>query len=486
MNHVGVEKLVEFEALLNNFKYRNIAIGSLMAPHLNLDFLSFKYNFSNKSALLDIARSIRLKFNLRVNKNSNAIANTEFSIEKGLPLLTFMSARRHLFNMNYSVFKIMNKEVFCFIQNSLVLDKFETKPKNYLYFSQVPPYDLRLWRTEIESVWSEMRPVVKIFLKKSNIPRSYLYRLKYNLLEETKTIRSFEILLDRVKPVYILTEADRHSFNVGLVCTAKAKNISTYTIMHGIVGQAYGYVPILSDKLFGWGSRQKESLTNFGADSARIEITGAPQLTNKIGVSKTAAREKFGILPDQRVVVLSTNPNREDLKIKLYTLFNLAIASLKNQNVIGFIKIHPSEQVSFYNNLQKADNLFVPTSDEFSFDESLALADLVCNYNSAYGIDAVIREKAVIIINVETTFLGEMADLVKIGDLPVVSQVDELSQQIESYLMDESFRMGIDKKTKEYAKKYCIAVSDTAAKNVLSKIEYDIIKTSGVPKKIMN
>lgn len=130
-----------------------------------------------------------------------------------------------------------------------------------------------------------------------------------------------------------------------------------------------------------------------------------------------------------------------------------------------------SEDVSFYKNIADLPaNLFFDVDAKITFEESFALADLVCNYNSAFAIDAILKELPLVTINVEDKLIGQAKDYIETGDLPIAHNSRDLESIIDTYFNDKVYANELVDKINAYSKRYCLACGKTAAYNIIKII----------------
>lgn len=470
-NDIESEELSRFEKELNQFTFRGIPVGSLIGSHLNLDFLYGKFNPN------DYLKELALHYYIKYlpAKHIKGFDFEKHEKSKRLPILTFLSGRRHIFNMSIPVFEELGAEnVFCLIKNEKVLSQFKIKPKHYAFFNELPTYQYKTWRKAFNKLWYQIEKVVSNFIQRNEIHQNYKLRLKNNLLGETRYILAFEKMLDFLKPEYLLTHYDRYAYLAALFSVAKSQSIRTYTLMHGVISNSIGYTPLVADKVFVWGERQKSALINYNVQEKKIAITGAPQLSKEIVGDKQVLKQKLGLSTSDKVIVLATNPTKEEFRIKLFRLFCDSMKNLANKNFIGLIKLHPSENVSFYKNIADIPaNVFFDVDTNITFEESFALADLVCNYNSAFAIDAILKELPLVTINVNDKLLGQAKDYIETGNLPVAYNSRDLASIIDTYFNDKVYANDLVDKIKAYSKRYCLAYSKKAASKILKIISDD-------------
>ncbi|HPJ68322.1 MAG TPA: hypothetical protein PLQ82_05125 [Desulfobacteraceae bacterium] len=450
---------------LNHFKFRGIPIGSLITSHLILDLMQAAFNPNDY--LKETAMFYYLKFFPK--KQIKGFDFNKHAKSKGLPILTFISERRHIFDMSYPVYELIGSEnIFCLIKNEKVFNLFGFRPTHYSFRNELPTYAFKLWRKDFQVLWSQIEKTLTNFIDRNDLPITYRLRFKNNLLGETRYLISFEIMLEFLEPKYILTHYDRYSFTASLCSVAKKFSIPVFTMSHGIVGNSIGYTPLIADKVFAWGERQMQDYLRFGLEENKIVVAGAPQMSQDIKADKAQLKAKLGIKSNIKIILLATNPIQKKLRIKLFEIFCIALNKLSANEYYGVLKIHPSENMDFYTSLENIPpNLFLDREKSISYEEYFALADMVCNYNSAFAIDAILRGLPLVTINVHDGYLFQAKDYFESGKLPVVTNGEELASIIEAYFNDNNFADSLNRRISEYASKCCYASGKDAARNIL-------------------
>jgi hypothetical protein len=233
-------------------------------------------------------------------------------------------------------------------------------------------------------------------------------------------------------------------------------------MMHGAVNNESGYLPLLADKLICWGPQQKQMLLNFGANKEQIVVAGAPQLSNTVDGSRTEIREKLSLTSNQRVIVLATNPMSAGQRATLLNIFCSALDSLDSCK--GVVRLHPSEPQELYSSwISEYKDILFDKNQILSFDDTLAVADLVFVFNSAFGLNALFKGAPVGVINVDNEFLGQGLDLIKVGKLHESTSVEELREFIKRWEKSTDFKISYQKKCVSYASDYCAYFGNEAA-----------------------
>jgi hypothetical protein len=231
----------------------------------------------------------------------------------------------------------------------------------------------------------------------------------------------------------------------------------------------------LADYLCCWGSRQKAQLAGFkeGFDQIhdKIDIVGAPQLSNKPSIlNKRELRLNLNIKDNVSVIILATNTIEEELRHDLISIFCKAIHM--NSSIQGVVRLHPSEHRNFYQEyIERYDEILFDTDGLLDHSQSLAIADVVCIFNSAYGIDAAVKGLPLLIIDVNSDDLGQSKDMIDYGGIPSVRSILELQNVIRKLLTQKEFLSEIKGKVAKYTQEYCFAYGEEASDNLIENIE---------------
>lgn len=470
---VPEEALISLEQRLNEIQFQSIPLGGTIVTATLIELLNGNRAWSIKERITDLLSTINLLIRNSGYNFSGPKLSSELSDQiSGKGLMTIISEKTHLFNINYSVWKNSKPEdILCLIKSNRVKQSFREAEKPFTYLlSDLSAIDPVKWKVVFKKIRPQLKTILKNFTSENGLP-SYVGRRVFNIvLQQTRYLMGFENFLNEIKPKYVLVEHDRYNWCASLILAANKLKIPTFTMMHGVVNCEFGYTPILSDYLFCWGNRQKNLLENYEGNAKKVLVTGAPQLSDKITAVKQQVRRKVQIPIDKKVVVLATNPVNEKQRHDLVNIFCQTIQT--NENLAGYVRLHPSEDIQYYTEyINKYPEIKFDATNDISFDESFALADLVCIYNSAYGIDAIVRSIPIVIINVDSRDLGQAEDLVKYGNLPMVTSTEEFKKETELFFGNPKYREKIKLRAKKYADSYCHSFGESAAKNVITEIQ---------------
>lgn len=473
---VSERALIKLENELNQVKFRNLPIGGVIANAVYIELFIGNADWSFKSKLKDNLLRFYLLFGKNIlsffNKKKNP---SNFDKYDNQCLITFSSSRRHIFKIGYSIWKKLNeKRAICLIENEEVKKQFSEFDNPFVITkSDLPSIDFLEWRNSFSEVEADFKEILKKFININKLPRYVSTRIFNYLISQSQALTIYEVFLKTTKLKYILVEYDRFHVTSPLVLAARLANVPTFSMVHGVVNNRFGYLPILANQLFCWGNGQKETLLKYATDTesqTRIRISGAPQLSSELKYDKYALRRKLRIPDGQNVVLLATNAVEVQFRHQLIQIFCKAVE--KCFDIKGIVRIHPSEEATFYADyIDIYPNILFDNNKLFSYEESFCLGDLFCIFNSAYAIDAILKHLPVVIINVNTDNLGQAADLIETGKLPSVKSEDELEREFQSFFYNSDYRRSIIKNVETYAKHYCYTTGDDAASLTLDGIQ---------------
>lgn len=470
---VDLESLEKFEGELNGISFSGIPLGGVIVSALLIELKLGNRDWSKMQQIKD-----RLAYyNLTYRRNRGVFFKGEPRKElatfgHGKGLFSFISSRQHLFGINGSIWSILEPhEKVAYIFSSSLLNRFDkADQENVIQRSDLPSVSFNDWKAEFLKTKKQLKLVIQAFLIDNGLPSFVGRRLLNKCIEQSQFLFFYIEALEHIKPAYFVVEHDRYGLTSPFVLAAKHLKIPTFTMMHGAVNHKFGYLPLLADKLLCWGSRQKILLEKYGAPKGSVAVVGAPQLKGKISIPSEDARLKFGSLGTESIMVLATNPMSLEQREKLLRMFCETIDASEDWK--GLVRLHPSESLEAYSSfIQDYPNIIFDKNERFSLDETLSLADVVCIFNSAFGLDALLSGKAVIVLNVDRSSLGQGEDLIRVGRLSEICSTLDFKKFQESWSNDIHFRENYQSKVRTYAKSYCESFDLDAAKRTVDYIK---------------
>jgi len=481
MIKVPEETLIRFEEELNKITFQSMPLGGVVVNLLVIELLIGNRAWTIKERLHDGISVANLIF--RSNRSFFRKGDTSkfkkwIDENRGKPILSFISHKPHFLKMNLELLKqIEEKEAICFLRHREIAGLLEDHLAiNHFHENDIKGLSFKEWREEFDKVKKPIGRIIKNFVKTNRLPRFIGTRIYSFLIAQTQSLFALQKVLSSLMPNYVVVEYDRHTWCSPLVTAANNLGIYTISQMHGVVNNRFSYLPLLADELLCWGQRQREMLIQLqqAQESATsLIVTGAPQLSQKIEADRHQVRQKIGLSKDQKVVLLATNPVHQDYRKKLIQIFGDALR--QHPKLKGVVRLHPSEKMEFYQEFQtQYPQILFDNNQVLNFSESMAVSDLCCVYNSAFGVDAIIKNVPVMVINVGDDQLGQGEDFLKQGQFPSATTHQELARHFSDFFSDPDFNNQVQQKMKAYAQDYCYAFEKDAALNALERIAKSI------------
>jgi len=456
---VSSTALEDLEYRLNQVPYQGIPTGTLISGFLLVELYLGKSDFSFKGKLTDIVFRSYIKYYgpkwQRMNKNQT---HSEYSNYIGRHLFTITDNRSNFKGLVTPILNCLKKDKYVVFANQDTLDP---SLLNFISYNDIPSITLSDWHQRLTPYFIKWDIVINNWIKDHQIRKWVKYKIINNLYSQTLLFESLSCFLKMIKPISITTEYDRYWFSSALIAAGNSLQIPTYTLMHGVVNNSIGYVPLLANKIIVWGDRQKEQLLAYGLDPNNIIVNGAPQLSEKILADKVMIRSQLGITDSKPVVVFgSCNISVVDMR----NLMNIFCQSFNDQDFFhAFVKLHPSETKEFYSEqISMYKNIKFCDTKELAFEDSFAIADVICVYNSAYGTDALIKDVPVVVIDINIAKAGNAAELIANG-IPAASTPSQVFDTCKRVLSDHAYLEQMQGHMNKYRKDYCFAFSTEAA-----------------------
>jgi hypothetical protein len=465
------QELRNFEAALNSIEFRGTPVGNLVLMTLYLDVFLKNNDFPLSQYFKDLATYYYTKLSgARFFKKARFQPNDAARL-KNKWLFTFLSSKPHLFSMHEPIVRNIDPGQ-CL---ALVYERGLQKQLAHIsglenhYYLDLPQPDLLAWRKEFNRIAPNLKKVIAQQTEACAASRRLKARLMSELAVQTQILMALEDFLKIIRPKVIVTESDRFSTTAPLILAAKKLDIATFTLMHGVIYNFFGYLPLLADYFIAWGDLQRQQLIQEGANPAQLLVGGAPQLSNKVSFTKTEICAKLGLPDNKKIILLGSSNVFEPLRNKVMAIFCEGVSQLPDCQ--GVVKLHPSEKKEYYADfIRRYPQIIFYNKEELGYEESFALADVVCIFSTAYGFDAVLKKKPLLIINVDDNHLGNSTLLIQNG-IPSVKnavQLVELLQHV-SILYDVE-------KIDSYCIRYCESFGDESAHTILSLVRERIDK----------
>lgn len=447
----------DFERRFSYLKYQGVEIGLTM----KLVLLVPKNVSVRESVLCCLRLAYLLVLGLRHHKRS------AMSASKGLGLFLVKFDERRVTRL---VFPIMN----CFGDNEYnVLSGCDSldlllRPNVGRYkFGDVFPRSSFGARMAFITALPVICRRLLGWLRASKLSLLLLFPFAYELAYRFVYVKGANEFLDASRPKFIV--ADYENSWPWLVLAARARGIPTFNLMHGEIYSAFGWVPLLSDRIVTWGESQKRQLIGFGVDAKRICVCGCPRLERNVEVDRQAICRRLGVGTDKPIALLATNPILWEYREKQVLTFAEALRTL--EDVQGLVRLHPVEKLSTYKTiLGRCPWIKFSESKDWTVEESISISRVVVNHDSGLGGDALVYGRPVIELDVLPTGLTNGRNLVERAGCPWVKSVDDLRNAIAAICRDTKCYEHYLERAQSFVRDQIFAYGDEAGKNTAAVV----------------
>lgn len=465
------EVLLEIEEALNFPQFLEMSVGATLTDVLTVALYNAKRVWNWRARAADSIRYFFQRF------HQNSFSSKDFSQYRGRLVLTWLFDREDLKGF---VLPLLEKYGY---DNTVVLGPLASMraklphEAHFVLWGDFPKIDMKVWRKEFNRCQPTWRRRLNQVLEKHSVPL-YVGELLVNRLQiQTKRIMAAGRFLDVVEPKVIVTEYDRNGHSSCLVLAARQRGIPAITMIHAAGLEpypSYGFAPFLARYACCWGEQHKQNLLAHGVADQQLVVTGCQALLRELEVKRDSARLKIGLALDKPAVLLATSPIKLEDRKKYTLVFCAAMSKLPELSAI--VRLHPAENIAEYQNLvDEFPKVMFLSNNSMSRDESLAAADIVVNHESSFGVDAILKGKLVVIIDIPSTPLKIGKELIERAGCPVAKGEDELVSVIRKIFVDDTWRKELQAKAAQYALQICESFGQDAV-NKVSRVIDDAVK----------
>ena len=417
---------------------------------------------------------------------SNAASIAIYYLQKALSSQSYVNARRSIF---WRAIWIIKEFIFSYINLFLVSNGFK-KNCDYLFICNVlRHYDVispiikkilegeknasiivlsRIPKNNFKSFfspqvsfvdWSDLRGIkyfnnlifklIKIRkpkMKRTILSNAFFQWYSFNLLKSVRAISLAEISIDLFKPKKIIVTdvSDYESKSFSLI--GRDKNIPSICIQYGMLSHLDSEWSFFSQDAVAVFDKEAFSiLKSFGIPSNKIFITGNPRFDsykNDISVRKKT-RAQLNLNGKTPLILFISIPSSNNnlgsvesiISESQYTRVLESIYSLDNHENKWkmIIRYHPEENIELHKKFEiEIDNFIInPT---FNIYELLNACDLVISLHSTVGLEAIILDKPLLLIDYYNT---KIVDYAERGAAYKVDSPIDLNYAIQSLLFEE-------------------------------------------------
>ncbi|SER76215.1 hypothetical protein SAMN04487944_109162 [Gracilibacillus ureilyticus] len=221
-----------------------------------------------------------------------------------------------------------------------------------------------------------------------------------------------------------------HSYvNRILAVVAASKGIPSICMQHGIIASELGYLPKIATVDAVYGKYERDWFLNNGAPKGSVEVIGHPrfdQISQKSKVNRTIFQRKLGLNPKRKTVMIAVR-GREDVEQWRRLILTLSKKIPLNIVIKNYPSRSPHELTKVFPHVHSTQN--------YHLYDIFANVDAVISYPSTVGLEAMISNKPVFIldknVNGNTAYYQKLDHLMK-------KNTKELANQVINYFTKPS------------------------------------------------
>lgn len=471
------EVLQEIEEALNFPAFFGIPVGATLNDVMVVALSDAKHVWGWRSRVRDVLRTIYQRYHRPVS------TSTVLAQYAGRMLCTWLHARADLKEFVVPLLNNYNRDDYVVLGPAADMQEQLPGQPAFLTWDQFPAICMRTWREEFARCLPVWRGRLNEVFRKHGVPSYVGTFLLSHLQTQTQFVMACERFLELVEPTVIVTEYDRNLYASCLLLAAAKRGIPSVTMVHAsaMPFPSYGWVPLLATRVCCWGEVHGDKFRAYGVADDRIAVTGCQATPVALEPDRDAARRKVGLAAECSVVLLATSPIRLEDRKSYTSMFCEAMSGMSG--ISALVRLHPAEHLAEYQDvIDKFPTVKFMTNADMSRDESLAAADLVVSHESSFGIDALLKGKLVIVLDLPAlSGSGKIVrELIDSAGCPSASDAPALRATAERVLADAAWRTTLGARVAQYTARHCASYGPDAAANVCQVIDRIVAATSQV------
>ena len=272
--------------------------------------------------------------------------------------------------------------------------------------------EIALWRTArkrglagiFQSARKKFKRIVAI-LEQLDPPSARRARQNYgwifrNLVVSHAMSESFRTLLEEWEPSCVISTSDYWPFEFQLFSQARRLGIPNAMIQHGELNDVISW-PTYAETFLVWGSVFQEKLLKLGAPAERLRVCGMPSADVLFNRTQNLLSKAANSSPPVCLLFSHAHERREEpILFKAFATFLKQVIELMPR-VRWIIRLHPGEDESFYHEIGIVGHPQVQIQPRnISLEDAVAEADVTCTIRSTAGLQAMILQRPLVIIDI--------------------------------------------------------------------------------------
>lgn len=251
--------------------------------------------------------------------------------------------------------------------------------------------------------------------------------------------RAFQVLLNSWSPSCVVSTSDLWPLEYQLAHQASRKKIPSFVVQHG--SAIYFYWPFAASFCLVWGEQSLDEMIAIGTPADRLIVGGMPASDTLF--STVRATGSIGRTPtDHPVCLILSHTNGSYLEPDLFANYKRFLSELVPATpfVRWKVKLHPSEDRSFYDDLDPealARLEFYPKSTRL--EHALQEADIATTLYSTSGLEAMIAG-CPLIVPIVSPRMTEPNLLPQVPGALFLHTPEEFAQALKSLVSNADYR----------------------------------------------
>lgn len=463
-----MEVLQDIEEALNFPPFFGIPVGATLNDVLVVALSNASHVWGWRPRVRDVLRTIFQRYRRAVS------SPVDLAPYSGRMLFTWLHARADLKEFVVPLLNNYDRDDYVVLGPEHNMQEQLPGSPDFLTWDEFPSICMTTWRREFARCRPAWSARLNDVLRKHEVPSYVGTFLMSHLQTQSQFLMACEGFLDQVKPTVIVTEYDRNLQASCLVLAAKKRGIPAVTMVHAsaMPFPSYGWAPLLASQVCCWGEVHREKFKLYGVGDDRIAVTGCQATPVALNSDRDAARRRVGVALECSVVLLATSPIRLDERLAYTGVFCEAISGMPG--VSALVRLHPAEHLADYQEIiHRFPMVKFMTNADMSRDEALVSADLIVSHESSFGIDALLKGKLVIVLDLPSLSgsVKIVRELIDDAGCPGASDTPTLRAAAGRVLTDSAWRTTLSARAAQYGARHCASFGPDAAANVCQVID---------------
>ena len=233
-----------------------------------------------------------------------------------------------------------------------------------------------------------------------------------------RTVAATKAAIREIKPRVLVVGNDLTLEGRTQCMVAAELQISTACFMHGIVSGEPLQGRHLAHTILVYSERNRQELIDLGEKPARIQVCGAPSLTNRkrqTGSVNSEVKQYLNLVDGQPWILLATSGPGHSVSVVHHRRLIAAMMRLSARmpSVKFITKLHPKDRIEYYRQVRHAvpDSrlMIAPPKSALAslpFDDWLQGCSAIVTGGSAAAIDAMLYDVPVVSVDLAEELLG--------------------------------------------------------------------------------